>query len=206
MLTGRHVMIDTETLSLSANALVMQIGAAEFFPEQGTVGRTFCRYVSLGSGMAAGRTVDPDTILYWLSADDDARLRLVEGLREAVPLAQALFELSEWMMVGNGRQGLGRRTEEPDGVWSHGAAFDVPILQESFASVGQKEPWGHRSVYDTRTVFALAGDRMTDFHDGILLRWPDTAPPHVAHCAQSDAIYQAMALMDSLRGLRRVEA
>lgn len=202
LLTGRHVMVDTETLSLSAGGIVMQLGAAEFLPEQGVVTRVFRRYVSLGSSMAAGRTLDPDTFLYWLEAEDAARLRLAEGLRSAVPLAQALHEFSDWVVTDNGRQGLGRKTEQPDGVWSHGAAFDVPLLQENYASVGQKEPWGHRAVYDTRTVFALAGVRMTDYEEKVLGSWPTMVRPHVAHCAESDAVYQALALMLALGSLQ----
>ena len=62
---GRHIMVDNETLSLSMNGIILQVGGCEFFPEENRIGSTFNMYVDLRSTMAAGFTLDPDTLLYW---------------------------------------------------------------------------------------------------------------------------------------------
>lgn len=201
MLTGRHVMIDLETLGTSTSAMVLQIGLCEFFPQEGTVGRHYSAYIDMGSSLRAGRAVDPDTFLWWLGQDREAQQRLINGMRTAQSLASVLQDVTQWMLVSNGRQGLGRREAKPDGVWSHGLTFDVPILDEAFSALGLSKPWDFWGCLDTRTLFALAGVRLGDQKK--LVQWPEDAPPPVHHDAQSDAIGQALVVMRVLGMIER---
>lgn len=204
LLTGRHVMIDGETFGLGKSSVFFQIGACEFFPEEGRIGQTFNRYIDFGSSLQAGRTIDPGTMLYWMGMDGDARQRMLAGLKDAPSLVEVLMALTEFCQVSNGVRGLGQKREDAAGVWSHGLAFDVAMLEDTFSSLGLKTPWGHRDPLDTRTIFRLAGfgfSRFCDEEMGPL--WPETAAPHVAHDGESDAIAQALAVMEAVKRLRR---
>lgn len=206
MLTGRHVMIDGETLGTGKQAAFLQLGACEFFPEEKRIGDTFSVHVDLSSSLAAGRMLDPGAFLFWLEAGREAQQRLASGLRSGSSLVDVLVRLGDFCRISNGRRGLGQRREEPAGIWSHGLAFDVAMLEDTYASVGLEVPWHHRTPLDTRTIFRLAGLDFSSwcaerrFED----RWPQTAPPHVAHDGLSDAIAQALAVMDAEDRLRRV--
>lgn len=207
MLTGRHIMIDLETLGTSTSSIAMQVAACEFNPETGEVGGYFNRYVDIATSLRAGRTLDPDTILYWMGVEDAARHRMITGLRgTGLPLVQVLFELGDFMQISNGRQGLGRRMAKPDGVWSHGLTFDVPIIQEACGAVGMKEPFDFRDCLDTRTVFALSGKRLSQYDPVIAEKWPKDAPARVKHCGLSDAIAQAIAVSEALATIRGARA
>lgn len=75
-------------------------------------------------------------------------------------------------------------------IWSHGAAFDPPILAAAYAAVGLPVPWHYRAPRDTRTLFDLAG--ISD-HSGWLDQYP--GPLAVPHHALDDAICQARAVV-----------
>lgn len=207
LLTGRHIMVDGETLSLGKSGLFFQLGACEFYPEEGRIGATFNRYIDLRSSMAAGRMVDPGTILYWMDGPEEARKRHVAGLQEAPSLVQVLHELAEFCHLTNDRRGLGRRLQLSNGIWSHGAAFDCAMLEDTYASLGLETPFSYRDIRDTRTLFTLAGFDFSGWLslDQHLLGWPSTAAPHVAHDGESDAIAQALGVMEALQYLRRTE-
>lgn len=202
LLTGRHVMLDGETFSTGKSGVFFQIGGCEFFPEEDRLGRTFNRYIDLGSSLAVGRTMDPDTILYWMGMEGDARLRMLAGLKDAPSLVQVLGELADFCQISNGRQGLGQKREGADGVWSHGGAFDVAMLEDTYAAFGMEAPWHHRDPLDTRTIFRLAGFSLGRFIEQEMT-WPETAAPHVEHDGESDAIAQALGVMEALKRLRR---
>lgn len=201
LLTGRHVMLDLETLGTGKQAAWLQVGMAEFWPEERRVSAWASWYVDVKSSFAAGRQVDPGALLFWLDdekgAGPEARSRLVAGLRDAPSLVDVLRQVDDSFQTSNGRQGMGARREPPDGVWSHGAAFDLAMAEDTFQSLGRWTPFKYSSIRDTRTVFQLAG---MDFHAWVEddfggWSWPEGAPPYVLHDAQSDAIAQAMGVM-----------
>ena len=47
--TMKHIMLDLETMSTASNAAIVAIGAVEFEPETGKLGREFYCNVSLAS-------------------------------------------------------------------------------------------------------------------------------------------------------------
>lgn len=194
MLKGRHIMIDLETLGTSAGAMMLQVGACEFFPEEGRIGNTFNQYVDMGSSLQAGRMFDPGAFLFWLRQSEEARSRLVSGLEDTYSLSSVLMNLTDFIQVSNGRQGLGQRRFEPDGVWSHGSGFDLVIVRENYASLGIKEPYDFRLDRDTRTLFSMAEVKVSGFEE----KWPDHVPPFVAHDGLSDAVAQAICVMHAL--------
>lgn len=74
-------------------------------------------------------------------------------------------------------------------LWSHGPAFDPPILAAAYRAVGLPVPWHYRTLRDTRTCFDLAG---IDDHSVWLSAHP--GPFGIPHHALDDAICQARAV------------
>lgn len=158
----RHVMIDLETLSTSPNAVVFQIGAQAFDLEAGS----FCdaglmMYVDAQEGIRAGLDVDWSTIKWWMTVPDNDRI--VSG--SEISIREALTE-------------LGKYVRRNDRVWSNGAAFDIPIMENHYRRARMDIPWKYHNVLDVRT-----------------LKWLKPAPrvePIMAHHALSDAQAQAL--------------
>lgn len=169
-----NVMLDLETFGLGATGAIVQIGAVEFSldppgarpPE---TGRCFERNVALQSSLLAGMTVDESTIAWWRTQSDEARGAIVAGCPTS--LAEALAGFSTWYPSGAV-------------LWSHGLAFDVPILEHAYRLFRREPPWSYRNLRDTRTLFHLA-DRCG---------W--IKPERVtAHTALADALAQARDVM-----------
>lgn len=121
---------------------------------------------------------DPDTVRWWLEQSDEAQA----AFENAVDLRIALSRFSVWLT-----------DVSPDvtalRLWSHGAAFDPPILAAAYEAVGLPVPWHYRAPRDTRTAFDMAG---IDDHSAWLAQTP--GPLGVSHHALDDAICQARAV------------
>jgi DNA polymerase III epsilon subunit-like protein len=170
-----HLMIDLETMSTDPNAAITQIGAVAFDPSRGPLAASFDRHVCLESCIRAGMKIDGGTICWWLTQAEGARSGFTHGQRSAQAIDTALSELATWVDLTFGAGG-------PEGVWSHGATFDLPILASAFSRVlGRAVPWRYTADRDTRTLFALAGASL-----------PQLAGPSVGveHDALDDCEYQ----------------
>lgn len=169
-----HVMIDLETMSNRANAAITQIGAVCFDLQSGPIPLkpVFNQHVELATSIAVGSHVDASTIMWWLDRDQDSRKALLSGQGMAVPLKQALDEFVTW---------LPRERIFP---WSHGASFDIPIIEVAMSRFNMKPPWQFWDIRDTRTLFDIVNRKLTDLA-------PNTG---VIHNASDDAVNQAHAV------------
>ncbi len=140
-MTYNHIMLDIETLANRPDAAIIQIAAVAFDPHTGETGAEFSRYVC----DIAGRHVDAATVAWWLQ-------------RAAAPAMGAAMQASRnqlWGDLTDLAQWFGA-LERVAGVWSHGATYDLPVLQHAFATELHCEPpWGYRTPRDTRTIYAL---------------------------------------------------
>lgn len=169
-----HVMLDLETMSTAPNAAIVQIGAAQFHLDGDGIFVSFERTVALQSSLLAGGSIDPKTVNWW--REPGRPRHAIE--HNAVSLGDALAHFIDWLPV--------------DAIiWSHGAAFDVPVLESAYRSMGQTPPWSHRNVRDTRTLFALATS-LAGWHK------PEA---HVAHIAVADAMQQVFEVQSACRAL-----
>ena len=169
-----ELMIDLETMGTRPDAAIVQIGAVGF--ERVNRGRVhnekgFSRFVLLQDG--AG-TIDTSTVAWWLQ-QPGAR-RLGEKMeKEGVLLTAALDEFVKWP-----EEKLGVGWESIGGIWSHGASFDIPILQSAFAVCGREVPWRYNVTRCTRTLYELNGYPDVD-RSGL-----------IEHDGFEDAVYQAL--------------
>lgn len=168
-----HYMIDLETLGLSVEAPILQIGAVAFDP-QGRLGDTFQRDVYLEDALAYGK-VEAGTLRWWMQ-QETPRQRLLKGQERAVSLREALSSLRVFL------------PENLEGIWSHGAAFDLPVLARAYARLGRPTPWDFHSVRDTRTLLWAAGSDRSEISS--------------QHDALEDAKAQALAVIAAYAGLQ----
>jgi exodeoxyribonuclease VIII len=165
-----HIMIDLETLGVRPDARVLEIGACTFDPMGSGPIEQFS--VGLDVSRQPWGTVDPGTIDFWLKQPDEARLHIAEAKKLDPRAALEEFEaaFSPWGQI--------------TGVWSHGPAFDITILQTLYARVGRAVPWNYRHVYDTRTLqlaVQAAGGEAAAYPKG-----------GTAHSGVDDAVNQAV--------------
>lgn len=174
-------MIDLETFGTTPNAIIAQIAAIPFEPRSGgkvLVHKSFNRYVNLDTCFSG--SYDGATVLWWMGQNDDARQKLVRGIKDnGVSLVDALAALHDWPeQHGFGWDSVG-------GVWCHGLSFDVPILDTAVRSFGRRLPWAYNKGRDTRTVYSLLGDPPKTDAGGI---WHDA----LGDCIQQISELQAV--------------
>lgn len=183
-----HVMIDLETLGTTPGAAIAQIAAVPFSLEPDgaiDVAGAFNQHVKLEG---QPRRIEPNTVLWWMQQDEEARQRLVKGQAEACYLTMALYRLRAWFEDRFERSGA----PALEGVWSHGATFDLPILAHAFdASCSTSTPWGFQLGRDTRTLFARTGSTPRVEH-----------PVGPRHDALADAVNQARQVRAAWLGVR----
>lgn len=185
------LMLDLETMSTRPNAAIVSIGAVMFDPfgpllpdvdpRGGTIGGCFYTAVLLESSLAAGLVVDGDTVMWWLNQAIAQQKALSD---DPIPLSSALdrlYEFSFWRgrfwqnAMSPGFDPYGQVTVSFRAVWSHGASFDLPIIESAYRALDAPVPWTYRHHRDTRTLFDLAE------HWGYL-RSPDYVIRHHALC------------------------
>lgn len=167
-------MIDIETLGTAPGCAILSIGAVMFGPAG--LGEEFYAPILLESCTAAGLTIDPRTLAWWMKQGDAARAAAFRDDAEA--LAIVLYRFTCWFTEHGAKQ-----------PWCHGATFDVPLLEAAYKVCGMAPPWKYWAVRDTRTLYDLAGmkvDRCKGVH----------------HNALDDAKAQAEAAVAALRVLR----
>lgn len=173
-----HVMLDLETLGTSTLAAIHEIGWALFRIEDdaGVMLNQGSILVDPQSCIHRGMWVEWEAVAFWLKQ---------EMAEPGQDLNGALMELDKVFHSFNENQELA-------GVWSHGASFDVPILETAYRFCVRKAPWSHRVVRDTRTLFSLVE----------IVPWAENL---VKHSAVHDAVAQAATVQATYRKLRNFE-
>ena len=172
-----HVSIDLETMGLSADSVILAIGAAFVHPETNEV-HSFVTPVQMAS---QSRKIDPGTQDWWEKQSAEAKAAVLDPAAspDSPHLDEALARLNAWFAGIPGEHGL---KPQP---WGNGAAFDLGMLNHAYAQCGMKAPWFYRIERDQRTlefiVASLGGDVS---HNG-------ANREGIHHEACADAVYQA---------------
>lgn len=181
----RQISIDLESLSLEPNAMILAIGAVEFDVATGQLSNTFYRTIDI-TAKGGGGVMDPATVKWWVNQSRAARERIFAD-PEAVPLAQALIDFSEW---------LGFNDSLPDGeypdvkLWARGDK-DGQWLDCAYDGLQLAKPYQYWQLENQRTITSL-------FPKDWFV-WDGTA-----HDALSDATVQAKHLMQALAVMQPV--
>jgi hypothetical protein len=164
----KHLMIDMETMAVSPNAVVLSLGAVHFNPWGNGYGDKIYFRINIDDQDALGREIDPNTLDWW-ATQDPAIMEEAFSIDNRIPLAEAvdIFHKFAWGC---------------DAYWSHGATFDLVIIENLYRQLGRPVPWNYWQLRDTRTLFDLGFD-------------PDM-PKGGKHDALQDAIRQAVGVQN----------
>lgn len=154
-----NIMLDLETMGVAPYGAIIAIGAVKFNDEKVT--DRFYEVVDLKSSVDAGLEIRPDTVMWWLQQDTDARSAFKE---EGLPLIYALSRFHVWA------------GEDPI-VWGDGSMFDNAIIVNAFEKSGynrdikKDRPWSYRNDRCYRTLRSLRPDieikRVGTYHNAV---------------------------------------
>ena len=161
---ANHCMIDMETMAVSPNAVILSLGAVKFDPFGNGHKDSIYFKIDLDDQDALCREIDPNTLDWW-AKQDPAIMEEAFSVDGRIPLAEAMerFHKFAWGC---------------EAFWSHGATFDLVIIENVLRQLNRPLPWNYWQLRDTRTLFDLGVD-------------PDM-PQGSKHDALQDAIRQAI--------------
>lgn len=136
----QDLMIDFETLGQTPSTTVISLGAVFFNPETGELGPTFYMAFDIDEQIKKGRTIDGDTLKWWMSQSGAAKKVFNE---KAKPAKEVLELFSKWVLSQN--------SISKNFPWGNGSSFDISIIEDLFRMYGVKCPWLYYNVYDLRT-------------------------------------------------------
>ena len=165
---AKHLMIDMETMAVSPNAVVLSLGAVHFNPYSQGYGEKIYFKIDLDDQDKLGREIDPETIKWW-GRQDPAIMEEAFSEEGRIPLVDAMDQFHKFAWGCSA-------------FWSHGATFDLVIIENIYRQLGKPLPWSYWQLRDTRTLFDLGFD-------------PDM-PQGSKHDALQDAIRQAVGVQN----------
>lgn len=171
-----NLMLDLETLGRDDSAIVLSIGAV-LFDWNTTIGPAFSATLTADDQQRLGRTIDADTVLWWLGQGETPRTAV---LTRPTPTYAVLEQFAAFWAQ-----------HEPRTVWGNGADFDCVILASLYRSFDLPCPfqfWQHRCY---RTLKGLRPD----------VRAPRTDTMHVAVEDAHRQAYHAIQLGQAIGGL-----
>lgn len=165
---AKHLMVDLETMAVSPDAVVLTLGAVHFNPYGNGYGDKLYMRIDIDDQDKLGRAVDPSTLDWW-SKQDPIVMAEAFSDEDRVPLVEAMerFHKFAWGCKA---------------FWSHGAPFDLIIIENLCRQLKRSPPWNFWDLRDTRTMFDLGVD-------------PDM-PKNSKHDALQDAIRQAIGVQN----------
>lgn len=135
-------MIDIETLATTPEAVVLSIGAVKFSQDEG-VTDTFVVKLDLHQQVRARRYMDPDTLSWWMSQNNEAR--------------HAAFSSTDREKVRTALENLGAFLGVNQlAVWANSPSFDLVILESLYRSAKMNTPWHYSLSRDLRTLRDMA--------------------------------------------------
>ena len=140
------VMLDIETLGLTPNCVILSLGAVKFNPREGIIYPGGLHLIlDVNQQLEVGRAVDETTVEWWSKQHPQViEVALSEHNRISLESFNASFNK---FLVG------------VDEIWAQGPAFDIVILENLYTQMGWPKPWHHWQIRDSRTLFAVHGDK-----------------------------------------------
>ncbi len=174
---AKSLMVDLETLAVSPRAVVLTLGAVTFDPtSQGIIDQLYLR-INIDDQDALGREIDPNTLEWW-GKQDPIIIEEAFGAENRIPLTVAMdrFHKFAWGCKD---------------FWSHGATFDLVIIEDILRQLNRPLPWNYWALRDTRTLFDLGFD--------------PKMPQNSKHDALQDAIRQAIGVQNVYAEIKKIK-
>lgn len=137
----RYVMVDLETLGTAPGCQIVSIGAVEFEPRNGELGREFYQVIRMAEQETFGLHTSKSTVDWWDKQSEEAKKIFFDP--QAVYIGAALSGFHAWL---------------PDNalVWGNGADFDNAILAAAAHLLSHGPLWKPYNSRCYRTVKNLA--------------------------------------------------
>lgn len=141
------VMIDTETLATTPDAMILQIAAVKFDPfddylERGiTVADLPQLNLWLDLESQPDRQLSESTLEWW-SKQDPAIQAQVFGDKNRVAFSEAIQQTHQFIW-NTGR------------IWAQGIQFDISLLENAYRSLDMPYSWSYWQARDSRTLLDL---------------------------------------------------
>lgn len=160
------IMLDIETFGTSPGCAILSIGAVRFNLEGEVPSKyeseIFYAPIQIKSNLTYGLTMDPNTILWWMTQSDESRKKLIKAEEFGYRLDTTLDLFSRWI-----------KHSSVLSVWGNSNRFDCGILAYAFEKLGMEVPWNTKLERDMRTyimeypeVYKSSANRNT-IHDPI---------------------------------------
>jgi 3' exoribonuclease, RNase T-like len=173
---ANDIMIDMETLDTSPYCVILTIGAVRFDPKgSGIVERLELRPTIDEQTEKYNRVINEDTIRWWGEQSEAAR---EEAMGDAGRISYRECMEALYKFCWNRRA-----------VWSNGASFDVVVAETAWRQLEMRIPWPFYTVRDTRTLYEVAGVKLSD------------GGHSTSHKAVEDAERQAIVVQKAYRKL-----
>lgn len=191
----KHIMLDIETLATSQDAVVISVGAVAFDPESEDLGETF--YVELSDDLESqqknGRTINEDTVRWWMTQSLDARRIFAkkgedEQVFGEIDVSCRHTTLQFMQMF---RDFVERNGANKAQIWGNGSDFDNVIIGSLYEDFGVTKPWSYGKNRCYRTMKRMFGEDVPIVRFG------------VHHNGLDDAITQAKHLQEIVKCLKQ---
>lgn len=167
--TYAHIMLDMETLGLTADSVILSIGAVKFNLDGDISDEALYGVCDIESQIR--RHISANTLAWWMEQSDTAKTVFKDG----VPLMNVLKDMTNFV------------DRDDYVVWSNGADFDIPLLNHALRTHGMEpifKHWNHRCFRTIKEEYKAC---------------PKPPFEGTQHNALMDAIHQAKWLIDIYR-------
>lgn len=137
------IMVDLETLGVTANEPLIQLGAIAFDIETGEPVATLVRHIALNEIAP----ISASTLKWWLDTDKELLTHLLKSGDTSEE--DALRRFSRWVGSTAAQFGVDKKQVY---LWGNGILFDNYMLREKMKSYGIEYPIYYRNDRDVRTV------------------------------------------------------
>ncbi len=171
------MMVDLETLAVSADAVILTIGAIAF-DTKGIIKDKFYRRVDIDSCLELGLVKDDKTIQFW----NENTLAKEEAFKneDRMHIKDVIHDFTHFYLKNNAKY-----------IWCLGANFDEPILSTVYKKLNIEKPWQFWNVRCLRTLNSLANINMKQFGQP-------------AHHALKDCEKQILAYKSAMHTLHKI--
>lgn len=136
------IMVDLETMDNIGSSAIVSIGAVQCDLITGETGEEYYRVVNLEGQAEYGRTIDHQTLYWWLGQSKGARDGILAPGK--ILLTDMCASLQKWLYhIGFPKQ---KR------LWGNGASFDNAILRSAFKACDTEFPIPFWQDRDMRTI------------------------------------------------------